>query len=194
LQGGASKINYYRSKYRAELEVLGGISRGLDAVILNPAQIVGPYDYHYTPLIFDSIKKGIMPGVPRGGSVLGHVRDYARAHVTAYEKGRTGERYLLGGVHASFREIFAVVGALVGKKNPTLPLPPLLLSALAVLLDQVSRVTRKEPLLSPEKVMLLNNPVRISSAKAEQELGFSTCSMPDMFADCYRWMQGAGLA
>ena len=193
-QAPVCKINYYRSKYLAEQEVFNGIAQGLDAVIMNPAQIVGPYDYNYTPLMIDTIKKGAMLGVPRGSSVLGHVRDYARAHVVAYEKGRTGERYLLGGVHASFKEIFDTIGGIVGKKTPNMPLPPWLLSTLAVVMERISLITNREPLLSPEKVALLNQPVRIDSSKAERELGFSTCSLQEMFNDCYRWMQQADLA
>lgn len=189
-----SRINYYRSKYLAEQEVFAGIRKGLDAVILNPAQIVGPYDYHYTPLMFNTIKRGGMLAVPRGSSVCGHVRDYARAHVAAYDKGRSGERYLLGGVHASYGEIFQSIGRIVNKKAPSAPFPSWLMSAIAVVMDKVSKLTDKEPILCTEKVILLNNPLHIDSSKAEQELGFSTCSLDQMFQDCYDWMKSTGLA
>lgn len=189
-----SKINYYRSKYLAEQEVFDGIKRGLDAVILNPAQIVGPYDYNYTPLMFDTIKKGGMLAVPKGSTVCGHVKDYARAHVAAFDKGRTGERYLLGGVHATYGELFQSIGRIVNKKTPTAAFPAWLMSAIAMVMDKVSQFTDKEPLLCSEKVILLNNPVRISSKKAERELGFSTCSLDEMFRDCYEWMKTVGLA
>lgn len=192
LQGN---INYYRSKYLAEQEVFKGIEQGLDAVIMNPAQIVGPHDYNYNPLIFHTIKQGKMLGVPVGVTVAGHVRDYARAHVVAVDKGRKGERYLLGGVSASFGDIFETVGNIVGKPPKwRFPLPPALLSGLASVMDKVSQFTRKEPLLTPEKVLLLNNTVRISSEKAARELGFSTCSLHEMFNDCYTWMQREGLS
>lgn len=189
-----SKINYYRSKYLAEQEVFNGIERGLDAVILNPAQIVGPYDYNYTPLMFDTIKKGGLFAVPKGSTVCGHVKDYARAHVAAYEKGRTGERYLLGGVHATYGELFESIGKIVNRRTPKMAFPAWLMSGIALIMDKISKVTNKEPLLCTEKVILLNNPVRISSKKAEQELGFKTCSLDEMFLDCYRWMQKSGMA
>lgn len=192
LQGN---INYYRSKYLAEQEIYNGIARGLDAVIMNPAQIVGPYDYNYTPQFFHTIQQGKMVGVPRGISVAGHVRDYARAHVAAVDLGGKGERYLLGGVHASFQEIFDTVGAILGKP-PTagFRLPPLLLTSVAYAMDGLSRFTGREPLLTPEKAILINNAVRINSQKAERELGFSTCSLREMFQDCYDWMQKAGVS
>lgn len=182
-----SGINYYQSKYLAEQAVRAGIERGLDAVILNPAQIVGPYDYNYTPLIIRSLKTGQMKGVPKGNSVCGHVRDYAKAHVSAVENGRCGENYLLGGVHASFTEIFKTVGDIVNVQTPTWQLPAGLLSALAVFLEKVSFITKKEPLLTPEKVMLMNHRFGVDSSKAARELGFSTCSLHEMFNDAYEW-------
>lgn len=189
-----SKINYYRSKYLAEQEVREGIRQGLDAVILNPAQIVGPYDYNYTPLIFNTIRKGSMLAVPRGSTVCGHVKDYARAHLAAWEKGRTGENYLLGGVHASFAELFQSIGRLLNRKTPTAQFPAWLMQAIAVVMDRVSQWTDKEPLLCPEKVALMNGTMQISSAKAEKELGFTTCSLDEMFSDSYEWMKSVGLA
>lgn len=184
-----SGINYYQSKYLAEQEVRKGIAQGLDAVIMNPCQIVGALDYNYTPEIFRHLKQGTMKGLPQGGSVMGHVKDYAKAHVVAYEKGRTGENYLLGGVHASFKEIFETVGGILGVKTPTFYLPKLLMSILAIVFEKISYITNSEPLLTPEKVTLMNNSMRVSSKKAEEELGFSTCSMLEMYKDCYEWMQ-----
>ena len=183
-----SGINYYKSKFFAEQEIHNGIKKGLDAVILNPCQIVGSLDYNYTPLIFENLKKGAMKGIPQGSSVIGHVRDYAKAHVVAYEKGRTGENYLLGGVHATYQEVFNTVGELLNIKTPTRPLPKSLLNLVAFILGKVSLITNAEPLLTPEKVTLLNDTMAVSSKKAEEELGFSTCSLNEMFNDCYQWM------
>ncbi|OUS24636.1 hypothetical protein A9Q99_24010 [Gammaproteobacteria bacterium 45_16_T64] len=184
-----SGINYYRSKFLAEQEIHKGIAKGLDAVIMNPCQIVGPLDYNYTPLIFQNLKSGAMKGIPQGSSVLGHVRDYAKAHVTAYDKGRTGENYLLGGVHASFQDVFNTVGAILHVKTPTAPLPKPLLSFAAFVLGKISLFTNKEPLLTPEKVTLMNDKMVVSSKKAEDELGFTTCTLQEMFMDSYQWMQ-----
>lgn len=183
-----SGINYYRSKFLAEQEVHKGIKKGLDAVILNPCQIVGALDYNYTPLIFKSLLNGSMKGIPQGSSVIGHVKDYAKAHVVAYDKGRTGENYLLGGVHASYQDVFDTVGGLLNVKIPTWPLPKTLLNIVAFILGKVSLITNSEPLLTPEKVTLLNDQMAVSSKKAEEELGFSTCSLHEMFNDCYQWM------
>lgn len=188
-----SPIHYFRSKYLAEQEVMLGLERGLDAVILNPAQIVGPYDFNYTPLMFNTIKRSPINAVPCGNSVLAHARDYARAHVAAFDVGLRGERYLLGGVHASFREIFDVISDILDRHPPTIEVPPFVLNSTAAVMDLVSLITRREPVLTPEKVVLLNHAMRINSSKAERVLGFRTCSLDEMFRDCYRWMGTVGL-
>lgn len=188
-----SGINYYESKFLAEEAVREGIKNGLDAVILNPAQIIGPYDYNYTPLIFKSLISGQMKGVPRGNSVCGHVRDYAKAHVVAAEKGRCGENYLLGGVQASFHDIFQTVGGILDVKTPTITLPAIMLSSLSVAFEKVSLLTKKEPLLTPEKASLMNHRIGIDSSKAERELGFSTCSLKEMYQDAYDWSVANGV-
>ncbi len=188
-----SKLNYYKSKYLAEQEVLAGISRGLDAVILNPSQIIGPYDYHYIPQIFQNLKATGIMGYPVGSMVFGHAKDYAKAHLSAYEKGRTGERYLLGGVHASFKAMFETVGKLINVKPPKFPTPPALLTCLAYIMEGYSHLVDKEPILTPDKAALLNGSVHVNSRKAEIELGFSTCSLEEMFRDSYVWMREAGI-
>lgn len=186
-----SGINYYRSKYLAEQEVHKGIKQGLDALIINPAQIIGPYDYNYTPAIISTLKDGSMKGVPQGSVVCGHVEDYAKAHVVAYEKGRTGENYILGGVHADFHEVFNTVGEIIGSKTPKYEIPIPILSTIAFFMDNISRLTNKEPLLTREKVALMNYRMRIDSSKAEKELDFSTCSLKQMYEDTIAWMDKA---
>jgi len=189
-----SGIHYYKTKYLAEQEVHKGIEQGLDAVIINPAQIIGPYDYNYTPEIFSLLKNGTMKGVPRGISVCGHVRDYAAAHLVAWEQGRRGENYILGGVHASFYDIVDVVCTILEIKSPKVSLPTTPLSMAAYFLNLVSRFTNREPILTPEKHVLMNQVMNIDSGKAEKELGFSTCSLEKMFTDSYQWMVSEGIA
>ncbi len=189
-----SGIHYYETKYLAEQEVHKGIEQGLDAVIINPAQIIGPYDYNYTPEIFSLLKNGTMKGVPRGISVCGHVRDYAAAHLAAWERGKKGENYILGGVHASFYDIVDIVCTILDVKAPKISLPVAPLSVAAHFFNLVSRFTNREPILTPEKFVLMNMVMSIDSGKAEKELGFSTCSLKEMFTDSYQWMVSEGIA
>lgn len=180
-------INYYRSKYLAEQEIHQGIEKGLDAVILNPAQIVGPYDYRYLPLIFESVRNGSMVALPKGTMFCAHVRDYAKAHVAAYEKGTKGENYLLGGEPASFKDIIEIAGELMGVKTPKRYFPERIMKFLALVMEKISLVTNIEPLLCPEKVALMNDVVNVDSSKASRELDFSTCSVREMYQDFYQW-------
>jgi dihydroflavonol-4-reductase len=96
--GRGSGFHYQHTKALAEDEVRRGIDRGLDAVILNPANIVGPYDVHssWSRLIRLAVE-GKLPAVPPGRCSFCHAAEVARAHVAAAERGRTGENYILAG-------------------------------------------------------------------------------------------------
>jgi nucleoside-diphosphate-sugar epimerase len=114
-----SSINYFRTKRKAELEIERGIREGLDAVILNPANIIGSFDRSGWSRFFTLIDQGQLPGVPPGRASFCHVAEVARAHLAAYERGRCGERYLLGGADASFLEVVQQIGERV---HPSVPL------------------------------------------------------------------------
>ena len=104
--GRISPVNYQRSKFLAEEEVRAGIARGLDAVILNPGAIMGAYDTHNYARVTMLVVAGTLPGVPPGSLPFCHVREVAKAHIAAFERGRKGENYLLGGAmsHLTGRE------------------------------------------------------------------------------------------
>ena len=102
--GGESSINYERTKYLAEVEVFKGIERGLHACIMCPGHIVGRYDTHNWATVIKLVATEKLPGVPPGQGTWAAAGEVARAHVAAVEKGRDGERYLLGGVDASYLE------------------------------------------------------------------------------------------
>jgi nucleoside-diphosphate-sugar epimerase len=107
-----SSINYFRSKRLAELEVQRGIERGLDAVILNPSNILGRHDRSGWSRFFRLIEQRRLPGVPPGRASFCHVRGVAEAHIAAWERGRSGHHYLLGGADATFLEMVQVFGKL----------------------------------------------------------------------------------
>ncbi|MCG6962616.1 MAG: NAD-dependent epimerase/dehydratase family protein, partial [Acidobacteria bacterium] len=190
--GKSSWINYFRTKAMAEDEVRSAVEKGLDAVILNPANIVGPYDAGNWSRLITLIHERHLPGVPSGCGTFAHSREVARAHVAAFEKGRRGESYLLGGVDASYLEMARIVGELTGRKVPQRAAPDLLLRAVGRMNHLRSLVTRKEPDLSPESVALVTRRVICSSEKAEAELGFRPVEVRTMLEDCHRWMVEAG--
>ncbi|MGB2248929.1 MAG: NAD-dependent epimerase/dehydratase family protein, partial [Alcanivorax sediminis] len=120
-------INYNRTKYLAEQEVENGIRQGLDAVILNPCGIIGAGDTHNWSQMIKLINDGKLPGVPPGGGNFCAVEEVAKAHITAYEKGISGERYILAGIEASFLELVQTIARQLGRKVPTRTVPPFVL-------------------------------------------------------------------
>jgi nucleoside-diphosphate-sugar epimerase len=188
-----SRINYFRTKRLAELEVHRGIGQGLDAVIVNPSNIIGPLDRSGWSRFFGLIDRGRLPGVPPGRASFCHVEEVARAHLAAYERGRRGHHYLLGGADATFLEVVQQIGKLLGRKVPRRTTPAFLSRVIGRLSLWGSYITRNEPDLTPEKAALLSADLVCSSEKAERELGYRTVPLSTMLSDCHRWMLGEGL-
>ncbi len=190
--GGVSPVNYQRSKYAAEGEVLKGIVRGLDAVILNPAGIIGPYDTANYARLFRMVHQGTLPGVPPGSLSFCDAREVAKAHIAAAERGRTGERYLLGGTDASLLECVTLIGELAGKPVPAKVTPAWLLKTVASVGEFVSTFTGKEPRLPRDAAIMATRTLYCDCSKAVTELGFRVVPLREMAAECYAWMKAEG--
>lgn len=187
-----SPINYHRTKWLAEEEVRRGIEEGLDAVMINPPHIVGPWDWGNWSRVIRLAREGKLPGVPPGRASWCHVREVVRAHVAAVSKGRCGENYLLGGTDATYLEAVTVVGTLTGKKVPSRPLPASLLKLVAAGNQLVSHRTRREPDITPEGARLVCESTLADCSRAVAELGFQPVPLEEMFGDCWRWMLDEG--
>src|SRR5207244_2429844 len=107
--GRGSWFHYMHTKALAEEEVRAGIGRGLDAVFLNPANIIGPYDRHNWARLILLAAAGKLPTIPPGRGSFCHATEVARAHLAAAERGRTGENYILAGADASFADVFRTI-------------------------------------------------------------------------------------
>jgi len=188
-----STINYFRSKRLAELEVMRGTEQGLDAVILNPANILGPHDRSGWSRFFRLIDQGRLPGVPPGRASFCHAREVAAAHIAAWERGRSGHHYLLGGADATFLEMVQLIGKLLGRPAPSRTTPAFLSKLAGRLSLWRSYLTRQEPDLTPEKATLLSSELLCSSEKAERELGYQSVPLETMLEDCHRWLLAQGL-
>jgi nucleoside-diphosphate-sugar epimerase len=187
---------YVRTKRLSELEVGSGMDAGLDAVFTQPAIVVGPYDYNSYSQIFTSLQAGTMPGVLPGSIEFCHARDVARAHVTAFERGRRGESYVLGGPYASWLEVCQKIARLVGAKPPRWQTPLWVLYAIAYPAEWGSYWTRRRPLLTPQLVHLLKPGGRTPpevARKSRDELGYVSPSIDTMLRDCYEWLVQEGL-
>jgi nucleoside-diphosphate-sugar epimerase len=190
--GRVSPVNYQRSKYLAEEAVRAGIGRGLQAVILNPAAILGRYDTRNYARLVTLIARGRLPGVPPGSLSFCHAREVAQAHVAAAERGRTGENYLLGGTDASLLELVRAIGEALSKPVPRRATPAWALRALGALGALGARFTGRPPTLTPEAARMVTREVFCDCSKAVRELGFRTVPLREMVSDCVGWLAAEG--
>jgi dihydroflavonol-4-reductase len=124
---------YHDSKAEAEQLVHSFHARGLETVTVNPDYIIGAWDIKPTSgALVLTIAKGWIPFYPRGGKCFQDVEDCAEGHVLAMEKGRVGERYLLGNENHSYRSFMSIIGQVVGRRPPLLPMPRLAGEALGL--------------------------------------------------------------
>jgi dihydroflavonol-4-reductase len=162
-------VPYKRTKLAAERLVLTAAAEGLEALCVNPTTPIGEGDLAPTPTgrMVRGVASGRYRATLRGGGLnLVDVRDVARGHVLALERGRAGERYLLGGVDLTLAEVFALIARAAHRRPPRLELP----YAAAWVLAQVGLANRHQ-------VSLARLPAWFSSAKAERELGYEHASV-----------------
>ena len=166
---------YKRSKTAAERLVERMIAeQGLPAVIVNPSTPIGPRDVRPTPTgrITVEAATGRIPAFVDTGLNLVHVDDVAAGHLLALEKGRIGERYILGGQDVLLRDMLAEIARQVGRKPPTMALPRAPLYPLAAAAELWAQVTGKEPFLTRDALKMSSHRMFFTSAKAERELGY----------------------
>ncbi|MDX1419724.1 MAG: SDR family oxidoreductase [Rubricoccaceae bacterium] len=169
-----SKANtaYAVSKRLAEREVQRAVAEGLDAVIVNPALIFGPgRPGENTMRIAETLRDGSLPAVPAGGTCVVDVEDVAAGMERAMARGRTGERYLLGGENLLWREILGELAEALGVGLPRLTLTRRPALALAAASETWAALTRTRPLITFETARTASVVYRYRTAKAVEELG-----------------------
>ena len=183
--------NYYQTKLLSEQLVKNAVKEnGLDAVILNPCHLVGPWDSHNWSQMLTMVANEKLPGVPPGYGSFCHIEEIAKAHIQAAIKGKKGENYILSGADASFVEFVSEIGNLLGKKVPSKPMPHWLLKIVGQVSVFFAKFTGKEPDMTPEKVLIVSEVLKVSSQKAQEELGYKAdVPLNKMIDDCYQWMK-----
>ena len=185
--------DYKRSKFLAEAEVKRlADEEGLPVVIVNPSTPVGPRDIKPTPtgrIIVDAAS-GRMPAYVDTGLNLVHVDDVAVGHLLALESGKVGERYVLGAVNLSLKEILAEIAAVVGRKPPRVRLPRNLVLPVAYLSEAWARVTGgDEPRVTVVAVRLAKKKMFFTAEKAERVLRFKPRPIQEALRDAVAWFQ-----
>ena len=185
-----SWINYAHTKAVAQAKAL---ESGLDVVVLNPTHLLGPQDQHNWARLIQLVDTEKLPGAPPGTGSFADVRQVATAHLRAFEVGRSGESYLLGGTQASFLELVQLIAAELGRKAPSRATPAFLIAALARLKVIAAAFTGVEPDITPESVAFVTHAMRCDISKAQTELGLQVTPLPQLVADTCAWMRGAGM-
>lgn len=195
LQEGQAIGAYKESKVVSERMVERLVAeRGLPAVIVQPSTPIGPRDVKPTPTgrIVVEAATGKIPAFVDTGLNLVHVDDVAEGHLLAYEKGRIGERYILGGADVALKDMLAEIARQVGRKPPTTQLPTGPLYPLAMIMEAAARVTGKEPMLTVDALKMAGHRMFFSSAKAERELGYAARPWPEAIKDALTWFRAEG--
>ena len=188
--------HYKRSKYLAE-EVARDAARalGMSVVIVNPSTPIGPGDIRPTPtgqLVLDAAS-GRMPAYVDTGLNIVHVDDVAAGHLLAYERGKAGERYILGGEDMTLQTILAQIARLVGRRPPRVRLPYAAVLPVAYLAEAFAKLSGRSGRVTLEGVRMSRKRMFFSSGKAVSELGYHWRPPTDAFEDALRWFRERGL-
>jgi len=188
--------HYKRSKFLAEEAVKALVrEEGLPAVIVNPSAPIGPRDLRPTPTgrMIVEAASGKMPAYVDTGLNVVHVDDVAEGHWLAHERGRVGERYILGGENMSLREILVEVARLVGRPPPRVRLPHDLVLPIAYVAEAIARLRgRGEPIATVDGVRLAKKFMYFKCDKAARELGYTSRPAVQAIADAVAWFRAQG--
>jgi dihydroflavonol-4-reductase len=186
---------YKRSKYQAEQAVLNLVrTESLPIVVVNPAAPVGPRDIKPTPtgkMILDAAG-GRMPAYIDTGLNIVHVDDVGEGHALALEKGRVGERYILGGEDLPLRDILNIVADVAHSRRPFVRLPEAVVWPAAWVLERLAPWTGIPPMVTTDHLKMARKKMYYSSAKARAELGYAPRSARQAIEDAVAWFRANG--
>jgi len=187
--------HYKRSKFKAEQVAVEAARSGIDVVIVNPTTPIGERDIKPTPtgrIVVDFVKRKF-PAYVETGLNLVDATECARGHVLALEKGRSGERYILGGENLTLKQILDRLAVITGLKSPTVKLPYIFALATGVVDEMVTgRLLGREPRATIDAVRMGRKMMFVSSAKAERELGWRTVPVDGALRRSVEWFRDHG--
>ena len=186
--------HYKRSKFLAEQVAVEAAAKGVPVVIVNPTAPVGPWDWKPTPtgrIILDFLK-GKMPAYVDTGLNVAAVEDVAAGHLLAAEKGRVGERYILGARNMTLKQILDALSAITGRPAPRVRLPHAVALAAGYADQLFSRLAGREPQIPVEGVKMSRHRMFVESDKAERELGYRPTSVEAALERAVRWYEQHG--
>jgi dihydroflavonol-4-reductase len=189
--------HYKRSKFMAEQVAVKAARSGADVVVVNPTTPIGERDIKPTPtgrIVVDFLKRKF-PAYVETGLNLVDATECARGHIQALEKGRSGERYILGGENLTLKQILDRLAAITGLKSPSVKLPYFFALATGVVDEMVTgRLLGREPRATIDAVRMGRKMMFVSSAKAERELGWRTVPVEGALRRSVDWFRSNGYA
>lgn len=189
-RGDESWIGYERTKYLGEQAVRAS---AVPWIVFNPSHILGPGDRHNWARLIMLIDRRKLPGIPPGTGVFADVREIATAQVRAWQRGHFGERYLLGGTETRFTDLIQRIGTALDRPTPRHATPSWALKAVARLGDAWSRVTRREPDVTPEAATMVCHHLQVDSSTARRELDYVETPLDTLLDDTLAWMRREGM-
>lgn len=188
-------IAYDRSKALGEQKVLEGVSKGLNAVIVNPTSIIGPYDFKPSRMgqVLLDLYHRRMPALIDAVFDWVDVRDVVAGAMSAEEKGRSGDRYLLSGHYESIRGLAKLVEEIAGVRAPRLVTPMWLALLAAPFAELYAKAFGKTPLFTRESMRVLRESRPVSHEKATRELGYTPRPLRATIEDSLSWFRQAGM-
>ncbi len=186
---------YKKSKYLAEQEAVKAFQAGQDVVIVNPSTPVGAWDIKPTPtggeIILRFLKRQ-MPAYLDTGLNLIHVRDVAEGHILAYEKGKSGDRYILGNQNMTLKAVLEQLATITGLPAPQIAVPYWLPYTVAWMDENILPIFGKTPSLPLDGVRMSRQPMYYNPAKAVQELGLPQTAIATALQDAVDWFEANG--
>jgi hypothetical protein len=186
---------YGRTKALAEVEVHKAIERGLDAVIVHPSAVIGPYDFKPSFLgqAFIDFAHGDLPAFTGGCFDLVDVRDLAQGILAAAERGKRGEHYMLSGSLVEFTALGEILERCTGRKRPRFVVPLWLAGMAGVFMPLYYRATGKQPRFTRMSLRMLGDGRQVSREKAGQELGYAPRPPEEGVRAAVDWFQDTGM-
>jgi dihydroflavonol-4-reductase len=186
--------HYKRSKWMAEQEVLQEARAGFPAIVAMPTTPVGPWDWKPTPtgkIILDFLN-GKMPGYVETGLNFVGVEECAAGHLLVSERGKIGERYLLGAENLTLKGLLDVLARITGLRAPGMKIPHGVALGVAYVESAFSRLVGKEPQIPVEGVRIAQHKMFVDCSRAQRELGFQPGPVAAALERAVRWYQANG--
>jgi len=191
---GIVECPYVLTKREAEQVVLAEVARGLDAVIVNPGCMFGPWDWKPSSGKMLLAVTRFAPVYPTGAVSFCDVRDVAAGTLAAVERGQRGRRYILGGHNLWYRDAWRQIAQLVGKRGPISPMGPIFRAIAAPVLDLYHWTTGREGDANSAIMLMGRQQHCFTSRRAEQELGYHVRPFAETLADTWAWFREHGYA